>query len=140
MGTYLSPKGETRIKIDGEIWTVDEIITCGDLPLIRCGRVEFYLAASSEEAGKAARERWAEGDRAELRCILGDETLIAWALGDWAGPGSRQVRSFSEWLDLWLDSPEEEFASYDGEERVVQRCAYLRDELGFVPTVAYRHN
>lgn len=140
MGHYFAPKGTARIRIDGELYTVDEVCIGGYLPLVRTDGGEFYLAASSEEAGRAARERWAEEDRAELRCLLGDVVPIAWALGDWAGPGSRMVRSFAEWLDLWIDTPEEEFASYDGDERRVGRVGYLRDELGYVPTVAYRAN
>lgn len=140
MGSYLAPKGVARIRIDGELLTIERIFTGGYLPLVETDGGEFYLAASSEDAGKAARERWESEDESELRCLLGDETLIQWGLGNWAGPGTTQVRSLAEWLDLWLDTPEEEFASYDGDERRVQRVGYLRDELGFVPKVAYRAN
>lgn len=143
MGTFLAPKGTARIRIDGELYTIDEVYTGGYLPLVRTDGGEFYLAEDSESAGRAARERWQDTmreDPAEFRTIVGDETLIRWSLGQSAGPGNAQVSSLSEWLDLWLDTPEEEFASYDGDERRVQRVGYLRDELGFVPTVAYRAN
>ena len=72
--------------------------------------------------------------------MVGEKTLVAWGLRQYAGPGSTQVKSLEEWLDLWLDTPEEHFASCDSEEREVSRCGKLREELGFIPTVAYRHN
>ena len=142
MSKFYAPKGDARIKIDGEILTINEVYTTGyDLPMIDTDCGEFYVAKDSEQAGKAARRRWeemAESDPSEFRCMIGDETLIAWAMGDWGGPGNTQVRSLTKWLDLWLDAPNEEFASYDSEERTVERCGYLQNELGFTPTVAYR--
>jgi hypothetical protein len=136
-------KGEMRIKIDGEVMIVDKVYGGDYLPMIECDGMEFYLAEDSESAGQAARKRWeemAESDPSEFRCIVGDDTLVKWALGQYAGPGYNQVRSLEEWLDLWLDTPEEEFASYDSDERQVQRVGNLRIELGFTPTVAYRCN
>jgi hypothetical protein len=68
---------------------------------------------------------------------LGAETLIRWALGMPAGPGSAQVCSLNEWLDLWLETPEEEL----GEEfEVVQVAEDLVERLGFVPRVAYKRH
>ena len=113
-------------------------ITFGDDPR------EYIVAESAEVAGQAARARWAEmaeHDPAEFRCMVGDQALIAWALGQPAGPGSTKVTSLDAWLDLHLDTPEEEFAGYDGEHCDVERVgSELADELGFVPTVAYRTN
>ena len=86
------------------------------------GRTEFKLFASREEAGEEARVYWADmadSDPKEFTCMVGEETLVAWALGKYAGPGSTRVKSLDEWLDLWLDTPEEHFASYDGDERTV---------------------
>lgn len=136
MGRFLAPKGEARIRIDGELYTIRDVQTGGYLPLIDTDGGEFYVAESSEEAGKAARQRWEEEDDTELRAVLGDEALIQWGLGNYAnGAGS-----LSEWIDNRGDYPEEEFARYDGEEREVTRCGYLREEIGFCPTVAYRAN
>ena len=133
-----------RIKIDGEICTIKDVHTYGGLPMVETddGK-EFYLAESSEKAGEEARKYWkdmAENDPKEFTCMIGEETLVSWGLGRYASPGSTQVKSLEEWLDLWLDTPEEHFASYDSEEREVSRCGKLREELGFTPTVAYRHN
>ena len=100
---------------------------------------EYYLVESREEAGEAAREYWedlAQDDPKEFACLLGTETLIQWGLGNYAGPGSTQAQSLSEWLDLWLDTPEEHFASYDCMEREF-KCKHP-DWAGY--TVAYRHN
>jgi hypothetical protein len=136
-----------RIKIDGEIYEVDAIHDNGYLPMIvTVGKrgVEWYLAKNDKSAGEKAREYWldmAENDPAEFRCIVGDEALISWALGQNYAPGAIGVDSLKEWLDLWLDIPEEQWASYDGEECTVDVCGrILSDELGFIPTVAYRHN
>ena len=132
-----------RVKIDGEIYTVEEVYQGGYLPIVQCDGAEFYVAEDSEAAGKAARRYWedrANDDAEEFACLVGRETLVAWGLGRSAGPGYSQVRSLQEWLDLWLSTPEEEFASYDGDERQVNRVGRLSVELGFVPTVAYRHN
>lgn len=104
--------------------------------------LEFIVFESFNDAGKDARDYWAalaKDDPEEFRCMVGDEALVAWALGDWGGPGSTKVRSLDEWLDLWLDIPEEHHAAYDGESCEVKGASEaLIQELGFVPTVAYR--
>lgn len=133
-----------RIKIDGEMYTVKEVYNHATLPLVEMETgEEFYLAESSEEAGKAARKYWedlAQDDPREFACIVGEESLVAWGLGEYGGPGLMKVTSLEDWLDLWLDTPEEHFASYDSLEREVERCGKLAEELDFVPKVAYRHN
>ncbi len=105
---------------------------------------DFILFADADDAGKAAREYWedmAESDPSEFTAMVGEETLVQWGLGRAAGPGSTQVRSLQEWLDLWLLTPEEHFASYDGEERIVMQIADSTvNDLGFIPRVAYRTN
>lgn len=105
------------------------------------GDREWYVFEDREAAGAFARQHWAEMPASELRCIIGDECLVAWALGEWAGPGSTQVRNLSEWLDLHKDAPEETLASYDSEECSVDAVTEaLVEVLGFTPTVAYRIN
>ena len=90
------------------------------------------------------REYWqdmAENDPSEFTCIVGADTLIKWALGRSAGPGSHHVCSLDEWLDLMAENPEGHLASYDGCECEV---THVDDEdevvaqIGFVPEVAYR--
>jgi hypothetical protein len=133
------------IVIDGETFEVDDVRDMSPgLAEVMDGRLEFVIADEAETAGHAARERWAEmaeHDPAEFRCMVGDEALVNWALGQYAGPGSTQVKSLDEWLDLHIDAPEEEFARYDGNERSVERVgSELFEQLGFMPTVAYRSN
>lgn len=149
-----------NIVINQEICWIRRIDKNGYLPEVETDSGDFLLAESSESAGEKAREYWAdmvENDPQEFTCMVGEETLLKWALGQFAGPGSTQVQSLEEWLDLWLDTPEEQWASYDGEEREVlnyeEFCAQtgqemeegeedsdkeLLEELGFIPTVAYR--
>jgi len=136
----------TRIKINGEIYQITETWHMdyeGLHQIVTEEGEEFILAKDSEAAGKAARERWedmAKHDPAEFTCLVGEQTLVAWALVNPAGPGSSKVCSLDEWLDLWLDTPEEEWAGYDHGERQVERVGKLTKELGFTPTVAYRCN
>jgi len=106
---------------------------------IESDKGDFILFEDSEIAGKEAREYWedmAENDSKEFVCMVGEETLVAWALGQYAGPGSTHVQSLNEWLDLWLNTPEEHFASYDNCENTFiskhpDYCDY---------TIAYRSN
>lgn len=122
----------TKIKIDGTEYDVDEINTYSSLPMFENGGLEFYLALNSEDAGKLAREYWedmAQRDSEEFACMVGTDTLVAWGLGLSAGPGSTAVSSLEEWLDLWLDTPEEHFASYDSMERDVEAIGFeLEDD------------
>lgn len=136
------------ITIDGEDYEIKDVYDSGHLPMIATTKSgngpEFYVARSSKEAGKAARQYWkdmAELDKSEFRTMVGDEALLAWALGEYGGPGSTKVKSLKEWFDLHLDVPEEQFADYDGNERTVEKVSpELRKALGFTPKVAYRHN
>ena len=104
-------------------------------------RKEWIVFRTREDAGEAARAYWqnmADNDSSEFRCLVGDKALIAWGMGEWGGPGSTQVRSLTEWLDLWLETPEEHFASYDGEEiEDIEVGAEFEEEIGFRPAVAY---
>ncbi len=128
-----------RIKIDGE---------CEDAEyahgMVTIGKREYYVFEDESEAGDAARKYWedlAQDDPSEFACLVGEKTLVAWGMGQYSGPGSTQVKSLSDWLDLWLDTPEEHFASYDGNSCDVDECdSELEEEIGFKPTVAYRHN
>ena len=115
-----------------------------ECPLIeipgKWGTNEVYLFRSREEAGEWVRQYWESrinDDPEDAIQFLGAETLVRWALGQPAGPGSSQVRSLQEWLDLWLDTPEEEL----GEEfEVVQVADDLVEKLGFLPKVAFRRD
>ncbi|MFA6132389.1 MAG: hypothetical protein WC869_00080 [Phycisphaerae bacterium] len=134
------------IVIDGEVIDIRRVTDgCDEYPAnIEEGSRDWYVDTDTEAAGEKARKRWesmAENDPKEFACMVGETTLVQWGMGHYAGPGSTQVKSLEEWLDLWLDTPNEEFASYDGEEREVEFCSKaLEEELGFKPTVAYRHN
>lgn len=130
-----------EIEIDGETYTIENTRNLGFGELIEIETEEgedFILAPTSHVAGEAAREYWAdlvESDPDEFECLVGSKCLIAWALGRYAGPGSRQVPSLSAWLDLWLDTPEEQWAGYDSTERDAEATID-----GVEYTVAYRSN
>jgi len=113
---------------------------------------EYVIFENSEMAGEAAREYWenlAQDDPDEFACLVGKDTLVQWALGQSAGPGSTAVNSLEEWLDLWLTHPEEHFATYDGTEQHFLVNEAVSDELclslnldddGWGEIVAYRTN
>ncbi len=88
----------------------------------------------------------AQDDPANFTCMVGEQNLIAWGLGQSAGPGSTAVNSLNEWLDLWLDTPSEHWAGYDGHEYEVEGASEaLVDELCFCDPgcgewVVYRWN
>jgi len=96
------------------------------------------LFRDREEAGKFVREYWEDfinhETPEEVTCMLGAETLIAWALGREAGPGSTKVSSLKEWLDLHIDVPEEHF---EEEYSIETIGTNLVEILGFKPTVAF---
>lgn len=111
----------------------------------KLGNREFLLLEDSDSAGSAVRKRWedmAKHDKKEFICIIGEERLLQWAMGD---SDSFGISSFDEFLDRVESVPEEEIASYDLEQR---NADFLSDaerdrfenEFGFVPTVAYRTN
>lgn len=82
-----------------------------------------------------------KNDPREFEALVGAETLVKWAMGESAGPGSAKVKSLKAWLDLHLNTPEEEWGTYDGNELDVTACSStLRKAIGFTPKVAYRHN
>lgn len=145
-GERESTSDHPRIRIDGELFHVTNTreIGYGDLVEIDTSESESFIVSSSPEtAGEAASQRWremAQDDPQEFACIVGEATLVSWALGQYAGPGNTQVRSLDEWLELVADHPQEEWAGYDGYERTVDRVGKLASELGFTPTVAYRSN
>jgi hypothetical protein len=138
------------IVIDGEVKKVTEVHNRGYKVLELDDKTEWYVFEDSDTAGKAAREYWedmAANDPREFTCMVGEETLISWGMGRYAGPGSTQVTNLNDWLDLWLTTPEEHFATYDGSECTCRMSKALMEELdfdGFISEkhefVCYRHN
>ena len=100
---------------------------------------ELYVFKNEEDAGQCARDYWEDyidGETSEeIVAILGADTLIAWALGREAGPGSSKVKNLNEWLDLYLDAPEEHFDS--GPYQIELVAENIEEIIGFKPTVAY---
>jgi hypothetical protein len=141
------PRKDALIRIDKEILTCTNV--CDNAVDVDQRRT-YTVFKDHEAAGEAARDYWkdmAENDSKEFVCIVGEETLVQWGLGQPAGPGSSSVCSLSEWLDLWLDTPEEHFAGYDGLEIDCTISAALAEDMGianpddteWVDVVAYRN-
>ena len=125
------------IVIDNEVVEVEEINDNGfDGFLIECDNgCEYHVFDNHEAAGEAAADYWremAENDPEEFRCLVGDENLIKWALGQYAGPGNEQTDSLEGWFELTKDYPEEQWASYDGHEiEGAQFNTHFERETGF---------
>ena len=100
--------------------------------------VEYLFFRTREDAGQYVRDYWEDyidtESPEEVIAILGAETLISWALGRAAGPGSAKVKSLKEWLDLYLDVPEEHFEEEYEVEAIGQN---LVETFGFKPAVAF---
>ena len=99
---------------------------------------DIMLFKTREDAGQYARQYWEDyvecESSEEVVSLLGAETLISWALGRSAGPGTSKVNNLEEWLDLYIDTPEEHFE----EEYSIEAIATnLVEILGFKPTVAF---
>jgi hypothetical protein len=95
----------------------------------------FQIFDSEESAGQEAREYWenyiTESPAEEVASILGTNTLIAWALGKYAGPGTTKVKNLNEWLDLYLTNYNEHF-----ENEIVEIESYgenVENLIGFCP-------
>jgi len=99
---------------------------------------ELHLFENEEDAGQYARDYWEDcikGDRETAIEMLGKDTLLSWALGEAAGPGSSKVESLEEWLDLYLDAPDEHFES--GPYGIELIGENIVEVLGFLPAIAY---
>ena len=96
------------------------------------------LFKTREDAGQYVRDYWEDyidtESPEEVIAILGAETLISWALGRSAGPGTSKVNSLEEWLDLHIDTPEEHF---EEEYEIDAIASNLVEILGFKPEAAF---
>ena len=130
-----------KLKIDGEEYEDFKIETYSDLPILISGKKEYYLAESTEAAGKIVRQRWVDmqqNNKKEFLCMIGEERLVQWGCDE---SDSFGISSFNDFLDAVENVPNEELASYDSEEcEVTEADEEAIEELGFTPTVAYRHN
>ena len=105
------------------------------------GREAWFFKEHSV-IGKMIRNYWEEmieSDPEEFTNVVGIKNLASWALGRPAGPGYIQVSSLQEWLDLFLDLPEEEMCDHFREGEIVEvkfSPPDVVESLGFVPTVA----
>lgn len=133
------------IRIEDNWLKVESVETFAALPILNLeDGTELYVAESTETAGAAAKEYHkdlAENDAAEFSALVGAESLIAWGLGQWGGPGANQYRSLEEWLDGVAEEPEVFFGSQDSTDIDVDDFSEaLQTELGFDPGVVYLHN
>lgn len=124
------------IQFDGETFNIDESHAYSNNAglYVTWNGADYHLFADSNIAGEAAREYWddmAHNDKSEFTCIVGEAALISWALDESYCVGTSAVSSLSEWLDLWLATPEEHWASYDGETCEVLINESMAEEFSF---------
>jgi hypothetical protein len=125
--------GVLVVKTDGDWVAVEDSTDLGTHVELEFDGEEWLVFTDREEACDMAREYWedmAHNDSSEFVSLVGEDTLVQWALGNYAGPGYTQVRSLEEWLDLVADTPEETFASYDGEEHEPEATPKALEFLG----------
>ena len=99
---------------------------------------DIMLFKTREDAGQYARQYWEDyiecESSEEVVSLLGAETLISWALGRSAGPGTSKVNSLEEWLDLYIDTPEVHFEEEYEIEAIGENIVEI---LGFSPAAAF---
>ncbi len=136
------------IVIDNEVTEITEAFDNGyNGTTITCDNgCEYIIFQDHEEAGEAAAEYWrdmAKNDPEEFKCMVGNESLVAWCLGQSAGPGAIKVNSLEEWFETCLDVPEVQWAGYDGHEITdITFNRHTKSELGYnhKEAVLYRSN
>ncbi len=108
---------------------------------------EYNVFPDRETAEKASSKYWrdmCENDKEEFVAIIGVKTLLAWAMGESAGPGSCKCKSLEDWFDMTEDYPEEQWTPYDHEEiEGVEFNKHFENATGFDDRkhiVLYRHN
>lgn len=142
--------------IDGDVVEITEVLNYGYLPIIRTREAsygiqkEYYIVKDREDAEEAVVRYWEDminRDPRELRCLVGDETLIQWAMGHSAGPGYVKARNLTDWVEAISHYPEEQWASYDGQELDGMINRNLAEELDFhfeegeqIEVILYRCN
>lgn len=133
-----------RIRIDGVLYRVVNYFPGSDIPSVRVTdgveEILFILAESQEAAGRAERAHYEEQMdlEPEFFCqLVGFRAVVNWAQGFRAGIGGEDFDSLDSWLDYIEQNPQDKYA-VDGRILKVDRIGRLVDELGFVPTIAYR--
>ncbi|MFA7206045.1 MAG: hypothetical protein WC102_06900 [Saccharofermentanales bacterium] len=108
---------------------------------------EYNVFPDRETAEKATSDYWRnmwENDKEEFKCLVGEKNLVAWAMGECAGPGTFKCCSLEEWFDCTEDCPEELWAPYDGDEiEGVEFNKHFENATGFDDRkhiVLYRHS
>ena len=97
-----------RIRIDGDIYEIDDVSKGGYLPLVRDGRKEWHLVRNQDEADRATLRYWQEMDAKEVVCLVGADAIVEmWTRGT----------TLEEWV-ADLDAADQ-WASYDGSESEV---------------------
>ena len=133
------------IVIEGEVVEVKRTYGSNEARYLECDNgCEYIIFEDREKAGQAVREYYEymkENDKAEFRCLIGDERLIQWACNE---SDSFGLSNFDEFLDAVENVPEEHFASYDGYEiEISQMNNNLQAELEDIcksDCVLYRTN
>ena len=129
------------VQIQDRQYQVKEIKEGHALPLVVLDDGhEFFIGSSPEDAGEAAaRYYWnlVDQDPHKLRQLIGDETLINWAMGKESGPVGRHEKSatsLQEWIEKIVKRhPDVEFGHYVGSEVRVGVSGDLARRLGIDP-------
>lgn len=94
-----------RIRIDGGIYEIEDVLKGGYLPMVRGWDKEWHLVRSRDEADRATLRYWQEMDAKEVVCLVGADAIVGmWTSGT----------TLEEWA-ADLDAADQ-WASYDGSE------------------------
>jgi len=129
--------GELKIVIDDEVVTLDYI---NDNQYKADNGCSYYIFCDCADAGEYAKsyyENMIMTSKDDFICIVGRDALVDWALGFY----NNGFCSVDEWLDDWLNKPEDHWASYDNEEVEITRMnKHMKEEMDSTSCVMYRFN
>lgn len=122
-----------QVIFNGDAVNPIEIEPDGHLPRIDLGGRCYYLAADEETAREAVKRYCREMQQhspEELVCLLGEETVRSWGLGQSVKIGDHQIDNFDDWVDLASNYPQAVWASYDGQTQRLEINEALAEAAG----------
>lgn len=127
------------INLTSENTTILRTVSGSEVEIEYDGK-EYRLFNTREDAEDAVEEYWRdmiEYDPKEFICMVGADNLVAWCMGQMAGPGLVKVKSLEDWIQLARDYCYEDLARYDGYEVEVTMDSDLVDTIEFTPASVY---
>ncbi len=132
--------GNLKCVLDDKVVSFEKVNFMNDMYKCSNGN-KYYIFMNNDDAGETAREYYAEmADKCpdEILSMVGVRALIEWSRGCSYAAGCIGVSSLDEWLDLWLNNPEEHFACDGVEINIEKMNKNMQEEFCGLECVAYK--